>query len=66
VFLSFGAGPRFGPARNLAFLASKAAPAMPARTFEIDPAGSPPREHFGFTMGPSGLRAAPIRCPRPH
>jgi cytochrome P450 len=56
VFLSFGAGPRFCPGRNLAFLEAKAALAMLARNFEIEPAGSPPRERFGFTMSPSGLR----------
>jgi cytochrome P450 len=56
VFLSFGAGPRFCPGRNLAFLEGKAALAMLARNFEIEPAGRPPREHFGFTMSPSGLR----------
>jgi cytochrome P450 len=56
VFLSFGAGPRFCPGRNLAFLEGKAALAMLARNFEIEPAGSPPRERFGFTMSPSGLR----------
>jgi cytochrome P450 len=56
VFLPFGAGPRFCPGRNLAFLEGKAALAMLARNFEIEPAGPPPREHFGFTMSPSGLR----------
>jgi cytochrome P450 len=56
VFLPFGAGPRFCPGRNLAFLEGKAALAMLARNFVIEPAGAPPREHFGFTMGPAGLR----------
>jgi cytochrome P450 len=56
VFLSFGSGPRFCPGRNLAFLEGKAALAMLARNFEIEAVGPPPREHFGFTMSPSGLR----------
>ena len=56
MFLPFGAGPRFCPGRNLAFLEGKAALAMLARNFVIEPAGSPPRERFGFTMGPAGLR----------
>ena len=56
VFLSFGAGPRFCPGRNLAFLEAKAALAMLARNFEWELAGPPPREHFGFTMRPAGLR----------
>jgi cytochrome P450 len=55
-FLSFGAGPRFCPGRNLAFLEGKTALAMLARNFEWEPIGKPPREHFGFTMRPAGLR----------
>lgn len=35
-FLTFGAGPRFCPGRNLAFLESKTAMAMIARNFEIE------------------------------
>jgi cytochrome P450 len=58
VFLSFGAGPRFCPGRNLAFLEAKAALAMLARNFEWELAGPPPRERFGFTMRPANLRLA--------
>jgi cytochrome P450 len=58
VFLPFGAGPRFCPGRNLAFLEAKAALATLARNFEWELAGPPPRERFGFTMGPAGLRIA--------
>ena len=29
---------------------------MLGRNFEIEPVGPPPREHFGFTMSPAGLR----------
>jgi len=56
--LAFGAGPRFCPGRNLAFLEGKAALAMLARSFEItlDPTAGPVKERFGFTMAPSGLR----------
>src|SRR5262249_49387117 len=56
--LSFGAGPRFCPGRNLAFLESKAALGMIARNFELelDESGGPVREAFGFTMVPDGLR----------
>ena len=57
-FLTFGSGPRFCPGRNLAFLEGKAALAMLMRNFEISLAGAPPREHFGFTMSPAGLRVA--------
>ena len=56
VFLTFGAGPRFCPGRNLAFLEGKTALAMLGRNFDIEPVGRPPREHFGFTMSPAGLR----------
>jgi cytochrome P450 len=55
-FLAFGAGPRFCPGRNLAFLEGKTALAMLARNFDWELAGPPPRERFGFTMGPTGLR----------
>ena len=55
-FLSFGAGPRFCPGRNLAFLEGKTALAMLARNFTWEPAGAEPRERFGFTMRPTGLR----------
>jgi cytochrome P450 len=55
-FLAFGAGPRFCPGRNLAFLEAKAALAMVARNFELTLAGGPVRERYGFTMGPAGLR----------
>lgn len=55
--LSFGAGPRFCPGRNLAFLESKAALGMLARNFEFELAGNRRvRESFGFTMIPRGLR----------
>ena len=64
-FLPFGAGPRFCPGRNLAFLEGKAALAMLARNFELELAGDEPREAFGFTMGPVGLRVTlrPRRVP---
>jgi cytochrome P450 len=57
-FLTFGAGPRFCPGRNLAFLEAKTALAMIARNFEIslDPAAEPVTELLGFTMSPKGLR----------
>jgi cytochrome P450 len=57
-FLTFGAGPRFCPGRNLAFLESKAALAMLARNFEItlDPAARAVTERFSFTTIPRGLR----------
>ncbi|HXS34263.1 MAG TPA: cytochrome P450 [Solirubrobacterales bacterium] len=56
--LAFGAGPRFCPGRNLAFLEAKAALGMLARNFELelDESGKPVREAFGFTMVPRGLR----------
>jgi cytochrome P450 len=55
--LVFGAGPRFCPGRNLAFLEAKTALAMIARNFEIelDSSKGPVREQFGFTMVPQGL-----------
>jgi cytochrome P450 len=57
-FLAFGAGPRFCPGRNLAFLEAKAALAMLAHNFhiELDPSAPPVREQFSFTTGPRGLR----------
>jgi len=57
-FLGFGAGPRFCPGRNLAFLEAKTALGMIARNFEIelDPAADPVTELLGFTMSPKGLR----------
>ena len=57
-FLAFGAGPRFCPGRNLAFLESKTAMAMIARNFELelDTTGRPVTESFTFTTIPKGLR----------
>jgi cytochrome P450 len=57
-FLTFGAGPRFCPGRNLAFLEAKTALAMIARNFEIslDPTAGPVTELLGFTMSPKNLR----------
>jgi cytochrome P450 len=57
-FLAFGAGPRFCPGRNLAFLEAKTALAMIARNFELelDPAADPVTEQLAFTMSPQGLR----------
>ncbi|MGO9763862.1 MAG: cytochrome P450 [Solirubrobacteraceae bacterium] len=57
-FLPFGAGPRFCPGRNLAFLESKAALAMIARNFhiELDQSEGPVTETFQFTMAPNALR----------
>jgi cytochrome P450 len=57
-FLNFGAGPRFCPGRNLAFLEAKTALAMIARDFEIelDSSNGPVTESFSFTMIPRGLR----------
>ena len=56
--LAFGAGPRFCPGRNLAFLEAKAALAMLARNFEItlDESGGAVDEELGFVMVPRGLR----------
>jgi cytochrome P450 len=57
-FLPFGAGPRFCPGRNLAFLESKSALAMIARNFEVElvDAEAPVNERLSFTMVPQGLR----------
>ena len=56
--LVFGAGPRFCPGRNLAFLEAKSALAMIARNFqiELDDSAGPVRERFNFAMIPDGLR----------
>jgi len=56
--LVFGAGPRFCPGRNLAFLESKNALAMVARNFELelDSSKGPVTERFNFAMMPQGLR----------
>jgi cytochrome P450 len=57
-FLGFGAGPRFCPGHNLAFLEAKALLIMVARNFEIelDSSQGPVEEDFAFTMAPKGLR----------
>jgi cytochrome P450 len=57
-FLAFGAGPRFCPGRNLAFLESKTAMATIARSFELelDDTRGPVTERLSFTMIPVGLR----------
>jgi cytochrome P450 len=57
-FLAFGAGPRFCPGRNLAFLESTSAMAMIARNFEVsvDRGARPVTEHLSFTMVPKGLK----------
>ena len=62
-FLAFGAGPRFCPGRNLAFLESTSAMAMIARNFEVtlDPSGGPVTEHLSFTMVPQGPAGAAAR-----
>jgi cytochrome P450 len=56
--LAFGAGPRFCPGRNLAFLEAKAALAMICRDFELELDGSaaPVKEALKFAMVPEGLR----------
>lgn len=57
-FLAFGAGPRFCPGRNLAFLEAKAGMAAIARNFEIelDESGGPVSEKMNFVMVPQNLR----------
>ena len=57
-FLGFGAGPRFCPGHNLAFLEAKAVLAMFARNFEaeLDKSEGPVLEDFTFTRAPKGLR----------
>jgi cytochrome P450 len=56
--LGFGAGPRFCPGRNLAFLEAKTALATIARDFEIelDSDSRPVTEALRFAMVPDGLR----------
>jgi cytochrome P450 len=56
--LVFGAGPRFCPGRNLAFLEAKSALAMIARNFhiELDDSTGTVRERFNFAMIPDRLR----------
>lgn len=56
--LAFGAGPRFCPGRNLAFLEAKAALATIVRDFEIETYDTnvPVEESLEFTMAPRGLR----------
>jgi cytochrome P450 len=56
--LAFGAGPRFCPGRNLAFLEAKAALATICRDFEIelDESAGEVRESFKLAMVPVGLR----------
>ena len=56
--LTFGAGPRFCPGRNLAFLEAKTALAMIARNFhfELDSTAKPVKERYNFAMIPDGLR----------
>jgi cytochrome P450 len=63
--LVFGAGPRFCPGRNLAFLEAKSALAMIARNFELelDSSDGPVSEHFNFAMIPKGLRVRLRRRP---
>jgi cytochrome P450 len=57
-FLAFGAGPRFCPGRNLAFLEAKAGMATIARSFEIelDESSGPVTEKQNFAMVPENLR----------
>jgi len=57
-FLAFGAGPRFCPGRNLAFLEAKAGMATIARNFEIelDESAGPVTEKQNFTTVPENLR----------
>jgi len=57
-FLAFGAGPRFCPGRNLAFLEAKAGMATIARNFELalDESGGPVRGRSNFTIVPENLR----------
>jgi cytochrome P450 len=56
--LAFGAGPRFCPGRNLAFLEARSALGMLARGFEVSlpPGGPEVEERFGFTMSAHGLK----------
>jgi cytochrome P450 len=57
-FLTFGAGPRFCPGRNVALLEGKSVLGTIARNFEVsiaDPSARV-RERFRFAMEPVGLR----------
>jgi cytochrome P450 len=56
--VAFGAGPRFCPGRNLAFVEVKSVLAMIARDFEVtlDPSARPVSESLNFAMVPKGLR----------
>ncbi|HEY1687763.1 MAG TPA: cytochrome P450 [Solirubrobacteraceae bacterium] len=56
--LSFGAGPRFCPGRNVAMLESKAVLAMIARNFDVqlDESRGPVTERWEFSIVPRGLR----------
>ena len=65
-FLTFGAGPRFCPGRNLAFLEAKTALAMIARNFqiELDSSAGEVSEYYNFVTIPKGLRVrVPERTP---
>jgi cytochrome P450 len=66
-FLSFGAGPRFCPGRNLAMLEASCALATIGRDFELelDESGGPVKEFQGFVMVPRGLRVR-LRERRPN
>jgi cytochrome P450 len=57
-FLAFGAGPRFCPGRNLAFLEAKSALAMIVRNFHIDsdPSSGPVTEQLRLALVPQGLK----------
>ncbi len=57
-FLTFGAGPRFCPGRNLAMLEANCALAAIGRDFELelDESGGSVEEFLGFVMVPRGLR----------
>jgi cytochrome P450 len=56
--LTFGAGPRFCPGRNLAFLEAKTALSMIARNFrvELDGSAGPVSEFYNFVTIPKGLQ----------
>ncbi len=57
-FLTFGAGPRFCPGRNLAMLEANCALAAIGRNFdlELDESGGSVEEFLGFVMVPRGLK----------
>ena len=57
-FLTFGAGPRFCPGRNLAMLEANCALAALGRGFELelDESGGAVEEFLGFVMVPRGLK----------